>query len=193
VGSLIAEPMTAREFGLVFAKLAMQLRATDVDEATIRSYYEPLADLPLEAVRMAQEAFSREPGRKWFPTSAEWRERASQAQDGLLRKALPPARSQPWRVECEDCEDTGWVFGLTCDGGAEQWPEQGPREAKGNQKFQGNRRKVGYVAVDRATERPTAPVCGYDKPHAPHSCTRACPCRVHNRTYQRHQRFGKGE
>lgn len=108
--------MTLGEFSVIFGKLALQLRATEVDEPMIRSYFEPLSDLPLEAVRMAQEAFSRESGRKWFPTTAEWRERAQRADTEALRKALPPARTEPWKDECKDCHDTGWVESLSCDG-----------------------------------------------------------------------------
>ena len=109
-------PMSEKDFGIVFGKLAMQLRFTDADVATIKSYYEPLSDLPLEAVRMAQEAFSREAGRKWFPTSGEWRERAEEARKASLKAALSH-RDEPWRVECEKCDDTGWILHLTCDGG----------------------------------------------------------------------------
>lgn len=184
--------MTTREFGVVFAKLAMQLRATDVDEATIRSYFEALSDLPLEAVRMAQEAFSREPGRKWLPTSAEWRERALGASQAQLRKALPSGRTEPWRVECESCEDTGWIFGLECDGGAAQWPEQQPKELRGDQTRKGNRTPVGYRAFPRDTQAPRSATCGNPHPHAPHSYTRACGCRASNRTYLRHHHFGSG-
>lgn len=50
--------------------------------------------------------------------SAEWREMAEDIQREKLRAALPPAREAPWRHECNDCEDTGWVMGLTCDGAA---------------------------------------------------------------------------
>lgn len=108
-------PMTQREFGTIFAKLAMQLRATDVDEATIRSYFEALGGYPLEAVRMAAEAFSREPGRKWFPTSGEWSEGIQRAAAANLREAVSH-RAEPWHLECERCEDTGWAIGMSCPG-----------------------------------------------------------------------------
>lgn len=187
-----AHAMTLREFGVVFGKLAMQLRAMDADEATIRSYFEPLADLPLDAVRMAQEAFAREAGRQWLPTSAEWRERALEAQQALLRKALPSGREEPWHLECESCEDTGCVFGLECDGGAAQWPEQLPKEPRGAQgpQFPGNKRPVGYVG--NRTGKPGRPTCGKPEPHLPHSYTKPCGCRATNRTYLRHHHFGAG-
>lgn len=183
--------MTLGEFSVIFGKLALQLRATDVDEPMIRSYFEPLSDLPLESVRMAQEAFSRESGRKWFPTTAEWRERAQMADTEALRKALPPARTEPWKDECKDCSDTGFIHALTCDGGAELWPEQREKQPRGNQKWKPNRTPVGFRVVERGTARPQAATCGNHKPHDPHVYTMICPCRATNHTYQRSYRLGK--
>lgn len=100
--------MTLAQFSETFALLAVQLRATDTDEATIRGYYEALKDSPLEAVQAGARAFSREPGRRFFPTTAEWIQVARDASVESLRKALPAARDEPWRYDCEPCSDTGW-------------------------------------------------------------------------------------
>lgn len=110
--------MTEREFGTVFAKLAMQLRWTDADGVTIRAYFDALQGLPLEAVGTAADAFAREAGRKYPPTSAEWHQGALDARSEIVRKrlALPAGRTEPWRHECASCEDTGWVVALECDG-----------------------------------------------------------------------------
>jgi hypothetical protein len=150
-------PMTEREFGVVFAKLANQLGSRDVDLATIQSYYEALQDLPLEGVRQAATAFSRERGRRWLPGSPEWREKVEEVQRETLRQVVQPTREKAWQSECEDCGDTGWVMGLECD---------------------------GRGSAGRGCDRDTA--------HRPHTFTRVCPCRLSNRTWQRHQSFGRG-
>jgi hypothetical protein len=111
--------MSEREFGVVMAKLAMQLRWTDADVGTIKSYYEVLGDLSYDAVRSSAEQFARAPGRKFPPTSAEWFEaaRALQVDQNRKQLALPEGRTEPWRDECDSCEDTGWVRPIACDGG----------------------------------------------------------------------------
>jgi hypothetical protein len=183
-----------RDFAVVLSKLSMQLRALDVDEATIRAYHEVLGQHSLDALRTTAAAYAADPGRKWLPTTGEWTEALQACEEQVVRKRLTGVRLEPWHVDCPDCEDTGWVYGLTCDGGAEAWPEAGPREPRGRQKteFRGNKRAVGYVAFDRVTIAPCAPVCGLERPHAPHTWTRACPCRATNRTYQRHYRYEGG-
>jgi hypothetical protein len=190
-----SDRMTVRDFGSVFAKLAMQYRERDADEATIRAYYEALSKYPLEAVRMAAERLSTEPGRKWLPTTGEWSEAILAAQAAIAKATLTHVRREPWKVECLACDDTGWVDGLTCDGGAEVWPEHYPKEKRGVQgpQFRGNARLVGYVAQERRTDTPRRASCGKERPHAPHAYTRVCSCRPTNRTFQRNQRFGKGE
>lgn len=112
---------TLTEFSALFGTLARQLRVLDLDEATILDYHRALRGYPLDALRMAQQAFAVESGRKWLPTSAEWAGRASACQLEALRQTLPPAREVLWSHECGDCWDTGWVQGLTC-AGAEHGP-----------------------------------------------------------------------
>jgi hypothetical protein len=104
------------EFLKVFNRLAVALRAQDVDAAMQRVYYEALQDLPPETVKAGAEALAKEPGRKWFPTTGEWRQAAEVALTAQLRQAIPAARRDPWTHECDPCEDTGWVLDLTCPG-----------------------------------------------------------------------------
>lgn len=100
--------MTEREFGTVFAVLAMQLRWTDADEMAVRSYYQALQGVSLDALKASAQQFAQESGRRFFPTSAEWFEAAQHVTTESLRKALPPAREEPWVHDCRDCEDTGF-------------------------------------------------------------------------------------
>lgn len=98
--------MTLPEFANVFATLAVQLRQTDADEVTIRSYFEVLKDCELGFVRLAAERFARTA--EWFPKTSEWRaatiaiaieQRDSQREQ--LRRLPAPV--------CETCGDTGWA------------------------------------------------------------------------------------
>lgn len=175
--TVLAATMTEREFGMVFTKLANQLRATDVDLATLKSYYESLADLPLASIDTAALAWSRVPGQKWFPTTGEWRDKAQAASAEALRKALPH-REQPWRYSCEACEDTGWVMDMTCDGGGETWPEDAPPNTTGKTPW-------CYRAQQRETATPGPIRCDRQNVHLPHTYTQACSCRETNQTYQR--------
>lgn len=100
--------MSLQEFSAVFSLLAVQLRATDTDEATIRGYFLALQDVPLEAVQASARTFAREPGRRFFPTTAEWVQVAQDASIETLRKALPAPRDEPWHHDCDLCDDTGW-------------------------------------------------------------------------------------
>lgn len=151
--------MTEQQFGAIFAKLALQLRWTDADAVTMRSYFEVMQELPQEAIEAGARVIAirgvRDDNgatqRKWFPTSAEWIQAAQEHQRDQARKrlALPAGRSEPWHYECVSCLDTGWVQDLECDGSS---------------------------------------ICGRDKPHAAHSYTKPCGCRATNRTFQRHHR-----
>jgi hypothetical protein len=97
--------VTLSEFAHVFAPLAIQLRQTDADEATIRFYFEAVKDLEIEFVVMAAARLAKESD--WFPKTSEWRtmtatierERAD-AQRALLRTLPSPL--------CAACDDTGW-------------------------------------------------------------------------------------
>lgn len=109
-----------RGFLAVFSRLCVALRETQDDSGiTQQVYFDALRDLPLDALERGAMALSRERGRRFFPTTAEWRAAAEIAATDSLRKALSDGqRDEPWRHECADCEDSGWVRGLTCDGKA---------------------------------------------------------------------------
>lgn len=100
--------MTLPEFANLFAVLAIQLRQTDADEATIRGYYKALDDLDLELVQMAAERLAA--SSEWFPKTSEWRmavdkiraERTAQLDETLRQRRK---LGQPL---CLVCEDTGW-------------------------------------------------------------------------------------
>jgi len=110
----LAVPMTDREFGIVFAKLAIQLRWQDAGEIEIRSYFDALRHFPLAEVRTAAEGLALERGRKFFPTTGEWRDAIEAEHARQLAMASTP---RIWRVECEDCEDCGWQR-FECPGNA---------------------------------------------------------------------------
>ena len=105
--------MTLEDFSVVCATLAMQLRATDVDEATIRAYHIALKDLDLELVAMAAHRMGETGGalegdnRHWFPKTSEWRvlaQKIERERTDALRAVL---RKLPTPL-CLACDDTGW-------------------------------------------------------------------------------------
>jgi hypothetical protein len=98
--------MTLHDFANIFAALAVQLRQTDADEATIRVYFEALKDLEVEFLAMAATRLARESD--WFPKTSEWRAMAAkveaervEVQRADLRKRRAPL--------CVACSDTGWM------------------------------------------------------------------------------------
>lgn len=102
--------MTLAEFANVFGVLALQLRFTEADEATIRAYFEVLKECELEFVQMAATRFATCTGENasWFPKTAEWREATAKVeadrheqQRAILRSLTDPL--------CTACRDTGWA------------------------------------------------------------------------------------
>lgn len=109
-------PTTDVDFVRVFNRLCVALREPPDDTGvTQQTYFELLHDLPITALEAGAVTLMREPGRRFFPTSAEWRAAAEAAQTEELRRALPPGREKPWEHECAACEDTGWKY-HDCDG-----------------------------------------------------------------------------
>lgn len=112
--------MTLQQFSEVFALLAVQLRFTDADEATIRGYYKALSDVEMELIAMAAQRFAQgesinEQGQAWFPKAPEWRAMAAKVEkdrtielDGILRK-----RRIVGAPLCRECDDTGWSMNAT--------------------------------------------------------------------------------
>jgi hypothetical protein len=112
--------MSRGEFLQVFNRLSVALREPADDTGVTQStYFDALNDLTLESLQAGATTLMRETGRKFFPTTAEWRTAAVDAGGELARKclALPDGRSEPWHSECASCQDTGWVLDLECDGG----------------------------------------------------------------------------
>lgn len=106
--------MTLGQFSEVFALLAVQLRATDVDEATIRGYYAALKDLDLELVAMAAQRMGQQGGavegdnRHWFPKTSEWRVLTGKIEGERTEALRAVLRKLPLPL-CRACEDTGWI------------------------------------------------------------------------------------
>lgn len=98
------------EFMQTFNRLCVALREKESDAATMQVYYDALKDLPCAAVQAGARALQMEPGRKWFPTTGEWRLAAEKAALEQLKAAVQPAREEPWHMECEACDDTGWAL-----------------------------------------------------------------------------------
>ena len=116
--ALVPKPATDAEFLTLFNRLCVGLRETQDDTGiTQQVYFEALKDVPREALEAGAVALMKQAGRRFFPTTAEWRTEAEKASEQHLRSAVSVGRVDPWRHECQSCEDTGWVMGLTCDGG----------------------------------------------------------------------------
>jgi hypothetical protein len=115
--SVLAQPTEARAFLAVFSRLCVALREKDDDSGiTQQVYFEALRDVPLKALEAGAATLMREQGRRFFPTTAEWRAAADRAMESQLRSAVGQGRTDPWQHECRDCEDTGWIRGLSCPG-----------------------------------------------------------------------------
>lgn len=194
---LAPKPTDEQHFMTVFSRLCVALRETQDDSGiTQQVYFEALRDLSPDALEGGARLLMQERGRRFFPTTAEWRTAAEKAHADELRKVLTTQRETPWQHECQECGDSGWIMGLTCDGGMEAWPEYGePHTNIGPQKGHPDHRYLRpwtYRAERRLTATPRKPTCGQNKPHTPHAYTMACPCRATNATYRRHQSFGSG-
>lgn len=116
--ALVERKADATQFLALFSRLCVGLRETQDDSGiTQQVYWDALGDMPLPALEAGAQALMRESGRKWFPTTAEWRDAANTAYEQHLRQAVSGPRD-PWRHECATCEDSGWQTGLTCPGDA---------------------------------------------------------------------------
>jgi len=187
--------MTPHEFRAIYNRLSVALRIPqDETGAELRVYYEALAAWPVEALEATGRAFAVEAGRRYFPTTAEWAGKAADYADQMtrLRLALPAPRPEPWRSECEACGDSGWVEGLTCDGGMADWPRTLNVEIGKARKTQRAKPAATFRTLPRDTAQPRPSSCGRMVPHLPHDYTQVCSCRATNHTYQRHQHLGYG-
>ena len=101
-------PMSEGEFAEIFARLAVQLRWHDAGETEARCYYDALRHFKASYVRTAATNLALEPGRKYFPTTGEWRDGILTAQREENTQLL--TERAEWRTECTDCDDTGWNY-----------------------------------------------------------------------------------
>jgi hypothetical protein len=117
--ALVPSGASETEFIAVFNRLCVALREPQDDTGITQGvYWDALRDLPVAALETGAQTLMRQQGRRFFPTTAEWRAAAEQAHAASLRQVVSMGgRSEPWKHECHDCEDTGWIIGLTCDGG----------------------------------------------------------------------------
>lgn len=105
---------TLSEFLPLFNRLGLALRV-DGDETglTQKTYYEALKDLPVSALEAGALALMRQPGRRFFPTTAEWRDAATHADTERRRSELPADVFGAFH--CSMCHDTGWELGIGGD------------------------------------------------------------------------------
>lgn len=97
--------MTLIEFTNIFAPLAVQLRFTDADEATIRTYYAAMKDLETEFVAMSAERLATLAER--FPTTPTWRAMVRTIERERRDELRARLRSRTTPL-CLACNDTGW-------------------------------------------------------------------------------------
>ena len=116
--TLSLAPVSEREFGVIFARLAIQLGWRDADLASIQSYLAALGTFPRVVLERTAQSFAQEHGRRFFPSTAEWHEAATTEQDRQFRQSVTVGRDEPWHEECEVCSDTGWAP-HDCDGSAQ--------------------------------------------------------------------------
>ena len=117
--AFVSGSTTNATFLRVFNRLCVALREPQDDSgATQGVYFDALKDLPLDALEAGARALMTEPGRRFFPTTAEWRTAAEKAHAVQLRKAVEPEPDRGWSLECSHCEDTGWEL-FRCTGNAE--------------------------------------------------------------------------
>lgn len=109
-------PTADADFLALYNRLCVALREPADDSGVSQQvYFDALKDLPVRALEAGAAALMKEPGRRFFPTTAEWRTAAEAAQRNQFREATKPIRAEPWRCECTACDDTGWEI-LECTG-----------------------------------------------------------------------------
>lgn len=93
-------------FMQAFNVMAKRLRASDIDEADLHTYFSALSHFPIWAIEQGADALALERGRRFFPTTAEWAEKIEHAIERRLREIAQGERE--WKVYCESCQDSGW-------------------------------------------------------------------------------------
>ena len=105
-----------QRFAQAFNRLLASFpNAPQADVARMKVYEQALSAQPIEAIERAGDWLAKHAG-DFFPSSAKWHERAEIEGAARFREGLHQARSEPWKTECSDCDDTGWVE-MQCGGG----------------------------------------------------------------------------
>ncbi len=122
--ALVTQKPSDAEFLTLFNRLSVALREQqDESGVTQGVYFDALKDLPIRALEAGAAALMKEPGRRFFPTTAEWRTAAEKATVAQLREAVQPRPEDRGVFICRACFDTGWESGpsgdpLECPGDA---------------------------------------------------------------------------
>jgi hypothetical protein len=96
---------TDDEFLTIFRQLVIAFQPRALDKGTADVYRFVLGQLPADVLRASAQRLMRTS--TFFPTTGEWH-RAAQAMLDEQELAAAPHPSDP--IECEACDDTGWVF-----------------------------------------------------------------------------------
>lgn len=100
--------MTFEEFSKVFAVLAIQLRANDVDATTAKVYYNTLKDVDAALIQLAAGTLARTA--QFFPKTSEWLDETTRIESERRLKQGDAIRQlhRMGRELCIGCGDTGW-------------------------------------------------------------------------------------
>lgn len=99
--------MTFQEFAPIYLALSRSLQHTKADPEEITAYFHVLETFETPHVGRAALALARDGGRRFFPTTSEWAEKAAAAAADTRSHELAEPRT--WKTECERCDDTGWA------------------------------------------------------------------------------------
>jgi hypothetical protein len=93
-------------FARVLGQLAVGLRASDVDAAVARVYFDTLRDVPIEFITAGAARLLH--ASTWFPKPAEWRQAAADVERERRTAQQDVVRRLPQPL-CASCGDTGWL------------------------------------------------------------------------------------
>ena len=97
----------------VYKTLHLAVSSGKLDDARVLVFFERLSDLDYRDVKRAADEMAEKFDR--FPTVAQWRKAVRKVVDAERK---PQALTEQAGLYCRTCEDSGWVLGLTCDGGS---------------------------------------------------------------------------
>ncbi len=106
MSTALVPPADKVAFMQTFNVMAKRLRASDIDAADLQTYFSALCHLPMWALEQGADALALERGRRFFPTTAEWHDKAQDAIERRLREVAQGERE--WKLYCDVCQDSGW-------------------------------------------------------------------------------------